>query len=398
MAVGAALLSFGWMLQAQTQTYYTEFNFNFTWNVVTGADGYTAEITTTWGVEGNIQVALTNKDTGTIAWHFDVVDAVQIEGGVWACQDKSTDDDVFGHHFTRPNDFTLNPGESDTYTFTYNFPRYYSGNYMWCILYYETDTARDVATTSRKALLVSAQIASSEVWYEVIVYPVDRSSTSTFWYADSWYIRVYSVDDGVWTQVAYWWVVINNNWIWIVNLIIEPWYYNIVYNSWSSLASYISWIYISGQPNQQFNFTTWGNLYWVETRTADNDDWFRYQRWGDLPDFQQNGHWVLQWKYDSVADSTDLAKFLWLLSLGSDTYCTDDCSTTPGSIITIWTTQYTVGSTPFVFDLDGSAAVNITDANTLLRNLNQNPDDRDIYAWWSLKDLSVESDWTSVNF
>lgn len=402
MAVGTALLSFGWLLQAQTQTYYTEFD--FTWWVT--VSDYTAQITTTWWVTWTIQVALTNREKFAIEWHFDVVDAVQIDGGVWACQDKSTDDDVFGHHFTRPADFTLNSGASDTYTFSYNFPRYYSGNYMWCILYYETDTARDINTTSRKALLVSAQVASAEQTYTVKVYPWWWSTRPDK--SDYWYLILYNVtpttqnaiDWNSWSWVIYSEIYINGQWQWSVDLIIEPWYYNVVYKSQSSLSSFLSWVYITWDP-QLFDFTTWDNLIWTQFLELSDDmaflswqtlsHWFdRYQRWWDIlvltpVDYSWSswGSWLFilsdtdwndyVWSFNWTINGWDQSIITTMIMNTESDYC-GSCRASRWGQITLWVwtdnpRTFNISSdAPFFADVNGDWYVTVNDIDSIARN------------------------------
>ena len=252
MAAGAALMFFGGMLQAQTQTYYTEFD--FTWGV-TSSNGMASISATGWD-EVTIKVALTNRENLPISWYFDVVDAVDIGGGVWWCQDKSRDTDSFGQYFSWPISFNLASGISDVFTFTGTFPNNYNGIYTGCIVYYETPSNGDIETTSRKALFVSANVTASEIEYWVIA----RHGSSTV-QKGSWSLVVYEMTwwSNTGTLFASWLVSLDNG-SWKVRLILDfNKVYNIVYIPHGWLSSYLSGVVITSSTTW-FDFTTWDNL------------------------------------------------------------------------------------------------------------------------------------------
>ena len=284
------LVSFvGYGISYEANTWYTDFSFAgnskiYTFYVSGGEDS------------GPIPFYLMNNSDFIISWNFDVVDAVDMWSGLFACK-ANWQNEIFGQYWTfQQTWFLVWLGETFSGSVNMKFPEWYSGEYLWCITYtpFWAEDTGFVISQPRKAIFLKAILNATASLYKLKVFPWSRSKPSL---ANKWEIRFYNMND----ELVYFNedILSDSSWNAEFSALIPDGLYNVVYKWQSHLASYLSGVSVIAWRTFMFDFNSWSNLIWVKNKSDNEDDWFKYQIAWDLKN--------ISWKYDFIVNSLDIS-------------------------------------------------------------------------------------------
>lgn len=281
-------------------TSYTEFYF------VSGVNHYTTiSINLTWWETGNVDLYLENKSSSSLTVNMDFVDGGYTTDGsnIRMCLSEN-ETNIFGDYVNMSSPtFTLNASTGLTGQLDLLFPSWYSGLYYGCVVYYPnvTEDNDSLNTVARKAIFLDVNVISTSAVFGIKIYPWSRGNTSNpniNGFENKGKLLFYA--SGNRTTVIYsGYIDTNAEWTWDYIENIADWYYDVVYKWWQQLASFISGIYITWWQELVLDFTTWSNLYGIESSSLIYNGWSGYQMAWDMMAVNNT--------YDYQINSTDLS-------------------------------------------------------------------------------------------
>lgn len=280
---------FGLVLADELNTWYTDFSFDG------GAKNQTIMLSG-WDA-GSVFFYLTNNSTSTINWNFDLVDAMDMWGELFACKANGQNELFWVYWTFEQTWFSLWWWETLSGSVNLKFPEGYSGTYLWCITYTPSwdEQVWYVNSQPRKAIFLRAILNATASLYQLKVFPWSRSKPSLI---NKWEIRFYDINNNlVYSNDN----LLSNSW-WIAEFsaLIPDGIYTVVYKWQSHLASYLYNVSVVAGGTSIFDFTTWNTLSWVQNYTNIVDNGSKYQIAWDLKS-------TINWRYDFTVNWNDIA-------------------------------------------------------------------------------------------
>lgn len=254
----------------------------------------------TWGDTTGFSVIIYNKEDISMMYKLWFVDAGITNDAFAQKACLSTNETGnFGTYVTGDTSFfTLAAWDNITKTLSVTFPKYYSGVYHGCIMFYPStvDELTDMNTLPRRGGFVDVLVHPST--YPVIVkaFPSNRVYQETN-KANIWILKLYDMNKVLQsTSLPF---TLNSAGTGEAFIDAPAGNYYVVFKWQSQIASYLSGIMIAWTGNDFFDFTTGSSLYNTQQLNSITNDGYRYQSAGDL----KNTLWV----YDFQVNGNDIA-------------------------------------------------------------------------------------------
>ena len=280
------LLFLAFLFSDNTMVGFSDFRF-----LSGAAEVDTLHIEMTWWDTTGFSVIIYNKENTAMTYRLWFVDA-GVTHDSFALKTCLGQNEItqFGQYITGNTSlFTLPAWTSWTYMLSAKFPRYYSWSYTGCIMFYPAmqwittntiswELTTDSNTLPRKWIFMSANIHPSSSPLTIKAFPSNRVYQTTN-NANIWILKIYDSNKTlVATSDAF---ELNSNGTGQALINVPAGTYYTVFKGQSHLASYLSWITISGAWGEVLDFTT-GTVYNTQNLNSAQDDWNQYQSAWDL--------------------------------------------------------------------------------------------------------------------
>jgi len=293
--IGILFLFLAFLYSDSTMVGFSDFKF-LSW----GDEVTTLYFEMTWWDTTGFSVIIYNKEDINMTYHLWFVDA-----GI--TNDSFAQKTCLGQHETSQfwdyitgdtSPFTLSAWSTITKTLSANFPIYYSWIYHGCIMFYPStiDGSTEVNTLPRRWWFVDVRVRSNTVALTVQAFPSNRVYQTTN-NINTWILKIYDSNKILVSTSPLF--TLNSSWTGEAFISAPAWTYYMVFKWQSHLASYLSWITISGSWGEFLDFTTGANVYSTQQLNDAQDNGYRYQTAGDLEN--------TLWDYDFTINGNDIA-------------------------------------------------------------------------------------------